>query len=63
MLLNVEDYYAGENAIFSKVLLSYNTTNLNKAVFITLSQVLQDIHTTTVHFNVSTLAFKNQPFF
>lgn len=31
MLLNVEESYAGENEICSKVLLSYNTANLNKA--------------------------------
>lgn len=68
MLLNVEESYAGENEICSKVLLSNNMTNLNKAVFISLSQVLQDIllwlkiqylffiHTITVNFNK--LAFK-----
>lgn len=43
MLLNVEDSYAGETEIVSKVQLSYNQTNLNNAVFISLSEVLQDI--------------------
>lgn len=33
MFLNVEESYASENAICSKVLISYNTAYLNKAVF------------------------------
>lgn len=71
MLLNVEESYAGENKICSKVLLSYNTTNLNKAVFIKPSSTSSHIslaqnsisiifiHTITVHFNVSTFILKH----